>query len=79
MEILTDKSFNPGLNFFNIKFDHLNTPYISKEKHKNLNENAATFSILNINIRTKKYFENFKVFLSSFSFDFSISIFQRHD
>ena len=79
-EILTDKSFNQGLNFFNIKFDHLDTPYIFQEKHKNLNENAVTFSILHINIRSIKNISKISnFFLSSFSFDFSISISQRND
>ena len=64
-EILTDKSFDPDLNFFNSNIGNLDTPYISHEEHKNLNENgsADTLSILHLNIRSiKKNFENFKLF-----------------
>ena len=74
-EILTDKSFDPDLNFFNSNIGNLDTPYISHEEHKNLNENgsADTLSILHLNIRSiKKNFENFKLFLSSLSFEFGI-------
>ena len=79
-EILTDKSFDPDLNFFNSNIGNLDTPYISHEEHKNLNENgsADTLSILHLNIRSiKKNFENFKLFLSSLSFDFSIICFSE--
>ena len=58
----------------------MDTPYISYEEHKNLNENvsADTLSILHLNIRSiKKNFENFKLFLSSLSFDFSIICFSE--
>ena len=74
-EILTDKSFDPDLNFFNSNIGNLDTPYISHEEHKNLNENgsADTLSILHLNIRSiKKNFENFKLFLSSLSFESGI-------
>ena len=77
-EILTDKSFDPDLNLFNSNTDNLDTPCISHEEHKNLNQNgsADTLSILYLNIRRiKKNFENFKFFLSSLSFDFSIIYF----
>ena len=62
-EILTDKSFDPDLNFFNI--GNLDTSCISHEQHKNLNENgsADTLSILHLNIRSiKNNFENSKLF-----------------
>ena len=77
-DVLTDKSFDADLNFFNSNIGNLDIPYISHEEHKNLNENgsADTISILHLNIRSiKKNFENFKLFLSSFSFDFSIICF----
>ena len=53
----------------------MDTPYISHEEHKNLtvNGSADTLSILHLNIKSiKKNFKNFKFFLSSVSFDFSI-------
>ena len=62
-EILTDKSFDPDLNFFNSNIGNLDTAYISHEEHKNLNENGSedTLSILHFNIRSiKKNFEIFK-------------------
>ena len=70
-EILTDKSFDPDLNFFNSNIGNLDTPYISHEQRKNLNENssAETLSILHLNIRSmKKNFENFKLFFIWFKF-----------
>ena len=47
-EILTDKSFDRDLNFFNSNTGNLDTPYISHEEHKNINVNgwADTRSIL---------------------------------
>ena len=40
-EIITDKSFDPDLNFFNSNIGNLDTPYISHEEHKNLNVNGS--------------------------------------
>ena len=79
-EILTDKSFDPDLNFFNSNIGNLDTPYISHEEHKNLNVNgsADTLFILHLNIRSiKKNFENFNFFLFSLSFDFSVICFSE--
>ena len=79
-EILTDKSFDPDLNFFKSNIGNLDNPYISHEEHKNLNVNGSAdmLSILHLNIRSiKKNFENFKFFLSSLSFDFSIICFSE--
>ena len=55
-EILTDKSFDPDLNFFNSNIGNLDTPYTSHEEHKSLNENgsADTISILRLNIKSIK-------------------------
>ena len=77
-EILTDKSFDPDLKCFSSNIGNLDTPYISHEEHKNLHKNgsADTLSILHLNIRSiKKNFENFRLFLSTLSFDFSIICF----
>ena len=74
-EILTDKSFDPDLNFSNSNIGNLDSSYISHEAHKNLSVigSADTLSILHLNVRSiKKNFENFRFFLSSLSFHFSI-------
>ena len=79
-EILTDKSFDPDLNFLNSNVGNLDTPYISHKEHENLNEHgsADTPSTLHLNIRSiKNNFENFKIFLSSLSVDFSIICFSE--
>ena len=79
-EILTDKSFDPDLNFLNSNVGNLETPYISHKEHENLNEHSSadTPSILHLNIRSiRNNFENFKIFLSSLSFDFSIISFSE--
>ena len=49
-EILTDKSFDPELNFFNSNIGNLDIPYISHGEHKNVNENdsADMLSILHL-------------------------------
>ena len=68
-EILTDESFDPDFNFFNSNIVNLDTPYISREEHKNLNVNSSVdrLSILHLNIRRiKENFENFKIFSSKF-------------
>ena len=39
-EILTEKSFDPDLSFFNSNTVNLDTPYISHEEHKNINVNG---------------------------------------
>ena len=63
--ILTDKFLYSDLNFYDSNFENLDTPHISQEKHKNLNENAATatFSILDLNIRSIKKCRKFQTFL----------------
>ena len=69
VEILTDESFDPDFNFFNSNIVNLDTPYISREEHKNLNVNSSVdrLSILHLNIRRiKENFENFKIFSSKF-------------
>ena len=58
----------------------MDTPYISHEEYKNLNENdsADMLSILHLNIRSiKKNFKNFKLFLSSLSFASNIICFSE--
>ena len=79
-EILTGKSLDPDLNFFNSNIGYLDTPYITNEEHNNLNVNglANTIFILHLNSRSiKKNFENFKFSLSSLSFDFCIICFSK--
>ena len=44
-EVLTDKSFDADLNFFNSNIGNLDIPYISHEEHKNLNENGSADTI----------------------------------
>ena len=67
-EIITDKSFDPDLNFFNSNIGNLDTPYISHEEHKNLNVNGSedTLFILHLNIRTIKKFIFFLSNLTKF-------------
>ena len=73
--ILTDKSFDPDLNFLYSNIGNLDTPNISHEEYENLdlNGSADILPILHLNIKSiKKNFENFNFFLSSLSFDFSL-------
>ena len=79
--ILLDESCDPDVNFFNANFENLNTPYLFPEDFNSAYENESSsnyLSILHLNIRTiKKNFENFKMFLNSISFTFSIICFSE--
>ena len=69
-----DDSCDPGVNFFNKKFQSLDTPYLMSEEFHNFLDNSwDQFSILHLNIRSiKRNFENFKLFLNSINFTFSV-------
>ena len=79
--ILLDDSCDPDVNFFNVNFENLNTPYLFPEDFNSAYENESSlnyFSILDLNIRSiKKNFENFKMFLNSINFTFSIICFSE--
>ena len=77
--ILLDDSCDPDVNFFNVNFENLNTPYLFPEDFSRAYENESSsnyFSILHLNIRSiKENFENFKMFLiNQFSINFTFSI-----
>ena len=73
-DILLDDSCDPDVNFFNKKFQSLDTPYLMPgEFHNFLDNSSDQFSVLYLNIRSiKKNFENFKLFLNSINFTFSV-------
>ena len=79
--ILLDDSCDRDVNFFNVNFENLNTPYLFPEDFNSAYENESSlnyFSILDLNIRSiKKNFENFKMFLNSINFTFSIICFSE--
>ena len=79
--ILLDDSCYPDVNFFNVNFENLNTPYLFPENFNSAYENESSsnyFSILHFNIRSiKKNVENFKMFLNSINFRFSIICFSE--
>ena len=60
--ILLDDPCDPDVNFFNVNFENLNTPYLFPEDFNSAYENESSsnyFSILHFNIRsTKKNFES---------------------
>ena len=60
--ILLDDSCDRDVNFFNVSFENLNTPYLFPEDFNSAYENESSsnyFSILHFNIRsTKKNFES---------------------
>ena len=67
-------SCDPDLNFFNKKFQRLDTPSLMPgEFHNFLDNSSDQFSVLHLNIRSiKKNFESFKLFLNSINFTFSV-------
>ena len=73
-DILLDDSCDPDINFFNKKFQSLETPYLMPgEFHNFLDISSDQFSVLCLNIMSiKKTFENFKLFLSLINFNFSV-------
>ena len=73
-DILLDDYCDPDINFFNGKFQSFDTPYLMPEEFHNFHSNSLNqFSILHLNIRSiKKKFENFKLFLNSINFTFSV-------
>ena len=79
--ILLDDSCDRDVNFFNVNFENLNTPYLFPEDFNSAYENESPsnyFSVLHLNIRSiKKNFENFKMFLNSINFTFSIICFSE--
>ena len=79
--ILLGNSCDPDVNFFDVNFENVNRPYLFPEDFNSAYENESSsnyFSILHFNIRsTKKNFENFKMFLNSIYFTFSIICFSE--
>ena len=74
-DILLDNSSDPDLNLFSENIKHLDTTYMLPGKLHNFLGNSVTdwFSILHLNNRSiKKNFQNFKLFLSSLQFSFSV-------
>ena len=79
-DILLDSSCDPNLNFFKNNIRNLDTTYLFPDQFHNFLVNSKTdwFSILHLNIRTiKKNFKNFKLFLSSLDFSFSVICFSE--
>ena len=76
--ILLDDPCDPDVNFFNVNFENLNTPYLFPEDFNSAYENESSsncFSILHLNIKSIK--KNFKMFLNSIDFTFSIICFSE--
>ena len=73
-DILLDDSCDPDVNFFNKKFQSLDTPYLMPGEFRNFLDNSSDqFLVLHLNIRSiKKNFENFRLFLNSINFTFSV-------
>ena len=79
-DILLNNAYDPDLNFFSKNVKNLDTVYVLPEDFHGSLEKPVTsyFSILHLNIRSiKKHFENFKTFLSSLDFTFSILFFRN--
>ena len=54
-DILLDDSCDPDVNFFNKKFQSLDTPYLMPgEFHNFLDNSSDQFSVLHLNIRSIK-------------------------
>ena len=78
--ILQDSSCDPDVNFFKNVIRNVDTTYLFPHQFHNFLDNSMTdwFSILHLNIRSiKKNFENFKLFLSSLDFSFSVICFSE--
>ena len=79
-EILLNNACDPDLNFFNLKTQNFDTPYILPEEFKKFHDTSCddSFSILHLNIRSiKKNVENFKLFFSTLGYSFSVICFSE--
>ena len=79
-DILLNDSCDPDVNFFNLKTQNLDTPYVLPEEFKQFHNDPShdSLSILHLNIRSiKKNFENFRLFLSTLDFSFSVLCFSE--
>ena len=79
-DILLGNSCEPDVNFFSLKTQDLDTPYILPEEFQKFVGSSShdSFSILHLKIRSiKKNFDNFKLFFSSLVFSFSVLCFSE--
>ena len=79
-DILLDNSCDPDVNFFSLKTQNLDTPYILPEEFQKFVGSSShdSFSILHLNIRSiKKNFDNFKLFFSTLAFSISVICFSE--
>ena len=77
-DILLDNSCDPDVNFFSLKIQNLDTPYILPEEFQKFVGSSShdSFSILHLNIRSiKKNFDNFKLFFFKSSPFFQCDLF----
>ena len=77
-DILLDNSCDPDVNFFSLKTQNLDTPYILPEEFQKFIDSSShdLFSILHLNIRSiKKNFDNFKIFFFNSRFFFESDLF----
>ena len=75
-DILLDNLCDPDVNFFSLKTQNVDTPYILLEEFQKFVGISShdSFSILNLKIRSiKKNFDNFKLFFSSLAFSLSMA------
>ena len=77
-DILPDNSCDRDVNFFNLKTQNLDSPYILLEEFRKFigSSSHESFSVLDLNIRSiTKNFDNFKLFFSTLGFSFSVICF----
>ena len=75
-DILLDNSCDPDVNFFSLKTQNLDTPYILSEGFQKFVGRSShdSFSIFHLKFRSiKKNFDNFKLFFSSLAFSLSMA------
>ena len=80
-DILLDNSCDPDINFFSLKTQNLDSLYILPKEFQKFIDSSShdSFSILHLNIRNiKKNFDNFKLFLLTLGFSFSVICFLKH-
>ena len=72
---LSDENNDPDINFFNEKYEAVNSPYYNVYKLNSSSQNflKISFSVLHINIRSmNKNFEKLREYLSHVKGNFSI-------
>ena len=78
-DILLNNSCDLDINFFNVDFQNLDTPYLLPEKSHDFLDNSSPnyFSILHLHLNINRIRKTWKLFLNSINFTFGVICFSE--